>query len=151
MHIVTPSHDHCDGCNCCVKNLHFHDFTCINASNQASWAIVEFVWLYLIYATWQQMLAYHVLVAGDMQVSIAFLFPVLFEDYYQSSSYLALGVLIFLFFFTLHQFLLCLEVFGIMFMYRTFKQVNNTEKYPHLYRLVKLKDGTLRNKEIRVF
>lgn len=38
-----------------------------------------------------------------------------------------------------------------MAMGRTYQQVNHTEKYEHLYRVVKLKDGTLRNKEIRVF
>ena len=54
------------------------------------------------------MLAYHVLYAGELQVLKIFLFPVLFEDYYQSSAYIPLGILIFLFLYTLHQFLLCL-------------------------------------------
>lgn len=38
-----------------------------------------------------------------------------------------------------------------MFMGRTYQHVNHTERYEFLYRVVKLRDGTLRNKEIRIF
>ena len=58
---------------------------------------------------------------------------------------------VFLFWYFLHQLFLCLEMFGMAFMNKTYQQVIKSHEYPYLYEPVKTKDNVIINKEITVF
>ena len=58
---------------------------------------------------------------------------------------------VFLFFLVIHQFFICLQLFGMAFMNRTYQQINRSEKYPYLYTPYRGKDGKIRTREHRIF
>lgn len=48
LHHTPQGYHHCDSCGACVNHFHYHDFVCVNKSNENIWVAIEFIWLYLI-------------------------------------------------------------------------------------------------------
>jgi hypothetical protein len=56
---------------------------------------------------------------------------------------------VFLKVFLIYQFFCCFQWVAMMVLQRTYREINNTEKYKRLYRVVKTSDGNFKNQEIR--
>lgn len=50
----------------------------------------------------------------------------------------------------LYQFFCCFQWLAMMVLHRTYREINHTEKYKRLYRIVKTSDGNFKNQEIRL-
>mgnify|MGYP003691644761 CR=1 FL=1 len=122
----------------------------MNHSNESLWFISELFWFLILvkmfdhFSLDQEFMTQETIPGWILPFRLMIL-------YAQKSEWLGFAMVIITLTCLVHSFAYLLELFGIIAMGRTYQQVNHTEKYEHLYRVVKLKDGTLRNKEIRIF
>ena len=153
IHLTHYRYDHCYVCGYCVDKFHCHSFVCINRANEVFWILGEFVWLYLCwtvlgefgkYMEWKEVSV--VGVSGWQSIKMIAMGEHLFVE----GKYIAIIWLIFLVFLYLYQLLYCLALFGMMCMRRKFQEIIQSEKYLHLYRVVKVDDNYM-NKEKKIF
>lgn len=145
--------DHCFDCNRCVEKFHFHAFTCINKSNEMLWFILEFYWLYFLWLMIDEFVAFSIvreMSLGDDYALFNFLRAVGLE--YQSGNILLAGFMTITVFALLQQFFFCLQLVGMMVTHRTYQQITQSEKYPHLYYPYKDSiDNKIKLREYRIF
>jgi hypothetical protein len=71
-------------------------------------------------------------------------------DELYNNDKLLLAWFIFLKLFLLYQFFCLFQWVAMMVLGRTYREINNTEKYKRLYRVVKTSDGNFKSQEIRL-
>lgn len=74
----------------------------------------------------------------------------LIENFIEEKNFVATAWLIFLLFLFLYQVFYCLSLIGMMAMRRTYQQVIHSERFIHLYHVIKVEDNFM-NKEKKIF
>jgi len=74
----------------------------------------------------------------------------LIENLIEEKKFIAVAWLVFMVFLFLYQVFYCLSLVGMMAMRRTYQQITNSERFIHLYHVIKVEDNFM-NKEKKIF
>ncbi len=152
--LQNPSKDHCRKSGRCVEGFHFYSITCVSKNNEVFWFFIEVFWYFLLNQM-GNILITHLkltnLLVFNFSSSSFFSFAAIIDELVSSSNWLVLGWFLFLKVFLLYQFFCLFQWASMMVLYRTYREINNTEKYKRLYRVVKTNDGNYKHQEIKLF
>lgn len=135
-----------------MSKLHFHNIICVNQSNEIFWFLIETYWLFVLYQyerIFTDSLRYGDLLLLNFSNSTFFGNAAIVEKLLDTDFNLFLWFA-FLKIFLVYQAFCCFEWLCMLVLSRTHKEINNTQNYPRLYRVVKTSEGGYKNQEIKL-
>lgn len=147
-----PKLDYCYSLMENVPGLHFHTFVCVYEANQVFWFMLEGLWMALLW--WLKTIiedhaGHNSLLVSNLSSRWVFGWAAMLEWAWAQSP-LTAAWLVYLWLYTVYQFCCCFELVAMMVLNRTHMQINNTQNYPHLYRVVRASDGSFKSQEVRL-